>query len=65
MSIRIRPLAAVALIACTAAPLAAQKSAPIDLIVVNARVYTADDATPRPSPCAPGASRSWGRRRTR
>ena len=46
MSIRIRPLAAVALIACTAAPLAAQKSAPIDLIVVNARVYTADDATP-------------------
>ena len=46
MSLRIRPLAAVALIACTAAPLAAQKSAPIDLIVVNARVYTVDDATP-------------------
>ena len=45
MSLRLRPLAAVALIACTA-PLAAQRSAAPDLIVTNARIYTADDARP-------------------
>jgi predicted amidohydrolase YtcJ len=56
MSLSLRPLAAVALIACTA-PLAAQRSAAPDLIVTNARIYTADDGRPTAQAFASRAGR--------